>query len=95
DRVDALFTLISEILLKRFSDPDGQFKDAVSSIQNIKDKDVRVTQSNELAERAILELLNLMKELEIIKFEEFSNPENERFKKEFSRAIQKISHKIS
>ena len=95
DRIDALFTLISEILLKRVEDHDDQFKDAVSSIQNIKDKDVRVTQSNELAERAILELLNLMKELEIVKFEEFSNPENERFKKEFSRAIQKISHRIS
>jgi hypothetical protein len=95
DRIDALFTLVSEILLKRFSDPDGQFKDTISSIQNITDKDLRVDRSNELAERAILELLNLMKELEVVKFEEFSNPENERFKKEFSRTIRKISHKIS
>jgi hypothetical protein len=95
DRIDALFTLVSEILLKRFSDPDGQFKDTISSIQNITDKDLRVDRSNELAERAILELLNLMKELEIVKFEEFSNPENERFKKEFSRTIRKISHEIS
>ena len=95
DRIDALFTLVSEILLKRFSDPDGQFKDTISSIQNIKDKDLKVDRSNELAERAILDLLNVMKELEIVKFEEFSNPENERFKREFSRTIQKISHKIS
>jgi hypothetical protein len=95
NRIDALFTLIYEILLKRFTDPDGQFKDTISSIQNITDKDLRVDRSNELAERAILELLNLMKELEIVKFEEFSNPENERFKREFSRTIQKISHKIS
>jgi len=95
DRIDALFTLISEILLKRISDPDGQFKDAVSSIQNIKDKDLRATQSNELAERGVLELLNLMKELEIVKFDEFSNTENERFKKEFSRTILKITDRIS
>ena len=94
DRIDALFTLISEILLKRVSDPDGQFKDAVSSIQNIKDKDVRVTQSNELAERGILELLNLMKESEIVKFDEFSNTENERFKKEFSRTILQVTDRI-
>ena len=94
DRIDALFTLISEILLKRIDDPDGQFKNAISSIQNITDKDLRVDRSNELAERAILELLNLMKELEIVKFEEFSNPENERFKKEFSRTIQQIAHRI-
>ena len=94
NRIDALFTLISEILLKRVSDPDGQFKDAVSSIQNIKDKDVRVTQSNELAERGILELLNLMKESEIVKFDEFSNTENERFKKEFSRTILQVTDRI-
>jgi len=91
DRIDALFMLIFEILLKRANDPDDQFKDAISSIRNIKDKDVRVAQSNELAERAMLELLNLMKELEIVKFEEFSNAENERFKKEFSRTIQQIT----
>jgi len=91
DRIDALFTLIFEILLKRANDPDDQFKDAISSIRNIKDKDVRVAQSNELAERAMLELLNLMKELEIVKFEEFSNAENERFKKEFSRTIRQIT----
>jgi hypothetical protein len=94
NRIDALFTLISEILIKRVSDPDGQFKNTVSSIQNITDKDVRVTQANELAERAILELLNLMKELEIVKFDEFSNTENERFKKEFSRIIIQISERI-
>ncbi|MGB2928132.1 MAG: hypothetical protein WBB70_04380, partial [Desulfobacterales bacterium] len=53
NRIDALFTLISEILLKRAGDPDDQFKDTISSIQNIKDKDIRVAQSNELAERGI------------------------------------------
>ena len=94
DRIDALFTLIFEILVKRVGDPDDQFKDAISSIRNIKDKDVRVVQSNELAERAILELLNLMKELEIVKFGEFSNTENERFKKEFSRTIQQLTDRI-
>ena len=88
--VDAVFTLIFEILLKRFSDPDDKFKDAVSSIQNIKNKDDRVAQSNKLAERGILELLSLMRELEIVNFGEFSNTENERFKKEFSRTIHKI-----
>lgn len=90
NRVDAIFTLIFEILLKRFSDPDDQFKDAVSSIQNIKNKNDRVAQSKKFAERGILELLSLMRELEIVNFGEFSNAENERFKKEFSRTIHKI-----
>jgi len=94
DRIDALFILISEVLLKRINDPESQFKDAVSSIQKTEDKDLRVTQTHELAERTILELLNLMKELEIVKFDEFSNTENERFKKEFSRTIIQISERI-
>ena len=90
NRVDAVFTLIFEILLKRFRDPDDEFKDAVSSIQNIKNKDDRVAQTKKLVERGILELLSLMRELEIVNFGEFSNTENERFKKEFSRTIHKI-----
>ncbi len=91
DRIDALFMLIFEILVKRADDPDNQFKDAISLIRNIKDKDVRVAQSNKLVEKAMLELLNVMKELEIVKFEEFSNTENERFKIEFSRTTQQIT----
>jgi len=90
NRVDAVFTLIYEILLKRFSDPDDPFKDAVSSIQNIKNKSDRTAQSNKLAERQILELLSLMRELEVVNFGEFSNTENEQFKKEFSRTVHKI-----
>jgi hypothetical protein len=90
NRVDAVFTLIFEIMFKRFSDPDDQYKDAVAAIQNITNKEDRVAQSNKLAERAILELLSLMRELEIVNFGEFSNTENERFKKEFSRTSHKI-----
>ena len=90
NRVDAVFTLIFEIMFKSFSDPDDQYKDAVAAIQNITNKEDRVAQSNKLAERAILELLSLMRELEIVNFGEFSNTENERFKKEFSRTSHKI-----
>jgi hypothetical protein len=94
NRVDAVFTLIFEILLKRFSDPEDPFKDAVSAIQNIENKNERVHQSNKLAESGILELLNLMRELEIVNFGEFSNTENERFKKEFSRTVHKLADNL-
>jgi hypothetical protein len=94
NRVDAVFTLIYEILLKRFSDPDDPIRDAVSPIQNIENKDDRVDQSNKLAERAILELLNLMREFEIVNFGKFSNTENEQFKKEFSRTVHQIKKEL-
>jgi len=94
NRVDAVFTLILEILLKRFNDPEDQLKAAVSSIQNIKNKDDRVAPANDLAERGILGLLNLMRELEIVNFGEFSDTENKQFKHEFSRTIHKIIDRI-
>jgi hypothetical protein len=94
NRVDAVFTLIFEILFKRFRDPDDQFKDAFSSIQNIENKDDRIAQFNKLAEREMLELLSLMRELDIVNFGEFSNTENEWFKKEFSRTIRKIKIEV-
>jgi hypothetical protein len=94
NRVDAVFTLIYEILLKRFSDPDDPIRDAVSPIQNIENKDERVDQSDKLAERAILELLNLMREFEIVNFGKFSNTENEQFKKEFSRTVHQIKKEL-
>jgi hypothetical protein len=94
NRVDAVFTLIYEILLKRFSDPDDPIRDAVSPIQNIENKDDRVDQSNKLVERAILELLNLMREFEIVNFGKFSNTENEQFKKEFSRTVHQIKKEL-
>ena len=94
NRVDAVFTLIYEILLKRFSDPDDPIRDAVSSIRNVENKDERVDQSNKLAERTILELLNLMREFEIVNFGKFSNTENEQFKKEFSRTIHQIKKEL-
>jgi hypothetical protein len=94
NRVDAVFTLIYEILLKRFSDPDDPIRDAVSPIQNIENKDDRVDQSDKLAERVILELLNLMREFEIVNFGKFSNTENEQFKKEFSRTVHQIKKEL-
>jgi len=94
NRVDAVFTLIHEILLKRVNDPHRQFKDAVSLIQNIENKDDRIAPANKLAESGILELLNLMRELEIVNFGEFSKAENEQFKREFSRTVHKVTDRI-
>jgi len=64
----------------------------VSSIQNTKDKDVRSAQLNELAERNVLDLLNVMRDLEVVKFDEYSNRENDQFKKEFARTILQLTN---
>ena len=92
NRIDALFALIFESLHKRFIDPEDQIRVDVSSIQNTKDKDVRSAQLNELAERNVLDLLNVMRDLEIVKFDEYSNKENDQFKKEFARTILQLTN---
>jgi hypothetical protein len=94
DRITALFMLIYEILHKRLEAPDAPLKNAVSLVQNIENRDLRLTNANELAERILLELLNLIRKLEIIKFDEFSNVEKERFKNEFSRILQQLTDRI-
>lgn len=94
DRIDAMFTLIFDIFLSRINDPNAPVKKTVSSIRNNENKDFKLTQAFDFSEKMILELLNVMKELALIKVEEFSNPEKERFKNEFSRTAQKISDRI-
>lgn len=94
NRIDALFTLIFEIMYKGFSDPDNHFRADILSIQQTKDKDSRTALLNELAEKHVLERLSLMRDFNIVKFDEFSNTENEHFKKEFARTILRIMDRI-
>ena len=90
--VDAVFTLIFDIIENRRNEPDSSLIKAVSTIQGINDKQHRDMQLTELVERNMLECLNLMRDFEIIRFAEFSDRENEQFKNEFSRTIQRILH---
>ncbi len=94
NRIDALFTLIFEIMHNSFSDPDNQFRADILSIQQTMEKDARTALLNDLAETHMLELLSLMRDFNIVKFNEFSNKENDHFKNEFSRTILRIMDKI-
>ena len=94
DRVDALFVLIFEIMLKGLSDTDNQFRADILSIQQNQNKEARTTLLNELAEKHVLELLSLMRDFKIVKFDEFSNKENDQFKNEFARTILRIMGRI-
>lgn len=89
-RVDAMFFMISTVLEKRFMDPEDPLCLKALSIKTIKDKTIRSEKLNDLAGQGVLEFLNLLKELDIVKFSEFSKSENERFKNETSRSILRI-----
>jgi hypothetical protein len=93
--VDAIFTLIFDIIENRWDEPDSWLKEAVSNIKKEKDRQHRDMRLTELVERNILEYLNLMQSFEIIKFTDFSDRENEQFKNEFSRTMNRILAKFN
>ena len=95
NRVDALFILIHDILIKRFNDPEDPLSLAAASIKAMKDQTLRSKKLEDLASQGVFGLLNRIKQLEIMKFDEFSNAENEQFKNEASRVILRVADKIS
>jgi len=79
NRVDALFLLIYEVLHNRFQDAEGQ------------DEKMGSSAFQSFAQGCMLELLNLIKTLNLMDFTTFSDAENQAFKNEFVRTLRKLS----
>ena len=94
NKIDGIFMLISEILDNRFSDPNSGLQDTLSAINKIEDQKLRDMQLSEIAQRTILDCLNLMRDFNIIDFAGFSKRENEQFKDEFSRTLERVVGKF-
>ncbi|MFZ2634067.1 MAG: hypothetical protein WA081_14370 [Desulfosalsimonadaceae bacterium] len=90
NRIDAVFTLIFEIFMKRANDPDGPLREAVSAIRAIPDADVRAAQFHNLAEKSVFAFLTAIKRCGVVKFDTFSDKENERFDGECAGTIRRI-----
>ena len=89
--IDVIFTLIFEMIQKRLATSGDPLKESVAAIQSSADSDFKKTQFNELTEKVVLELLTVMKECDIVKFDEFSDKETEQFNRESARTIRKIA----
>lgn len=94
DKIEALFTLITEAFLNRYNESNDQLQAARQSIQNTPDKNLRALQANEFIERGLLEFLNVIRTQELIKFDEFSRKETEQFKTEFSKTLRRLVDKV-
>jgi len=89
NRVDALFLLLYEVLRLRFrEDPKG-----LSALPGTGETHTEVRRSvcNSLAESYLLDLLNLVKNLKLVDFKNFTNAENHEFTNEFNRTVEKLS----
>jgi hypothetical protein len=94
DRVEAIFTLITETIQNRFNDPDEPFIQVLQSIQCTADKDLRTTKATEFIEGNLIEYLNLLRTEALVNFDEFSEKEKEGFKTEFSRTTRRLVQKV-
>ena len=94
NKIDALFFLIAEVFLNRCKESSDQFKETRLSIKNTQDKELQVTKANEFIERNLLEFLSVIQTEKLIKFDEFSSKETERFKTEFSKTLRWLVAKI-
>jgi len=94
NRVDALFLLIYEVLHNRFKETEGLSKDVLRPGKNEECEDVGISACQTLAQTNMLELLNLIKTLNLIDFTSFSDAENQKFKNEFVRTVNKLSSEL-
>ena len=90
DRIDALFLLIYEILHARFQNPEYLYKDLKATGQKTEGKEKRLSAYNTLVQNYMLDVLNVVKGMELIDFTDFTNAENEGFKNEFVRTVRKL-----
>ena len=88
NRVDALFFLVSTLVERRFKDPDDPLHQRVTAAKSLGNPALVRERLADLVTSGILELLNLVKELELIEFNELSKVERERFKNETERSVQ-------
>jgi hypothetical protein len=91
NKIDALFLLIYEVLSARFQDPEDLYKDLKATGKKAEGKEMRLSDYSALVQNYMLDVLNGMKELELIDVTSFTNAENERFKNEFVRTVRKLA----
>ncbi|MBC2716906.1 MAG: hypothetical protein HF978_16505 [Desulfobacteraceae bacterium] len=90
NKIDVIFILMSEIMLKRLHNSGDPLKEAVSAIRAIDDTDVKKAQLNDLADKVVFELLTVMKDCNVVKFDDFTDKESKQFNRESATMIQKI-----
>lgn len=92
NRVDALFLLLYEVLLLRFKeDPKGFSSTLPGTDETAANTEARTLACKSLAQSYLLNLLNLVKNLDLLDFKNFTNAENHGFDIEFKRTVEKFS----
>jgi hypothetical protein len=95
DRIEAMFTLIGDMLLKQARDPQEHLSEAVNAIRSINDQKIRNARFTALAEAGVIDMLSKIKQYGLTPFDEFSAKENEQFKTETAKTIRFIADHLT
>lgn len=96
DRVDALFRLLTAVLLGRFqTEPDRLSHCLPPETGTRENLEARTKALDSAAESQVLNLLNQVRALNLIDFQKFTGQEKTRFKIEFARSVRKLSSELA
>ncbi|MCD4741249.1 MAG: hypothetical protein K8R67_02035 [Desulfobacteraceae bacterium] len=91
NRVDGLFQLLFLLLNRQYTAP-GYLESNPELAEKIKNRDSDFCRA--IAQDHILDLLNLIKNLDLMDFAGFSNSENKDFQNEFARTEEKLRDRL-
>lgn len=89
--VDVIFTLIYHVFERRLRENDGMIRNSIAPVYELHDKKAREERFYEMSEKTVLHYLNVIRDLELIDFTEFSKKQTNHFKQATTGAINKIS----
>ncbi len=95
NRIDALFMLLYEVLIHRFRSNPQYLDDVFDNMgKEFEEGALDTSPYESIAETYLLDLLNTVRELNLVDFSAFNDRENREFKNEFVRTVRKLSSDI-
>ena len=93
-KMDAMFTLMTEDLLKRGKDKNEPFGQILSSMGRAGKESQEFPLLGQTIEDGMLGQLNLMRSLNLVNFSDFTNAQSEQFKRGFSETLRYLEGKL-
>jgi hypothetical protein len=94
NKMDAMFTLMTEDLLKRGEDKNDPFGQILSSMGRAGGESLEFPLLSQTIEDGMLGQLNLMRSLDLVSFSDFTNAQSEQFKRGFSETVRYLEGKL-
>ena len=95
NKIDAMFTLMTEDLLKRGKDKQDAFGQTLLSMVKPGEKNQEFPLLIQTIEDGMLGQLNILKSLDLVAFGDFTNAQSEHFKRGFAETVRYLEGQLS